>query len=35
MVLDNGKIAEFAPPDQLLKDSSSKFYSMAQDAGIV
>ena len=34
MVLDNGSIAEYAPPDELLANKSSIFYSMCRDAGI-
>ena len=30
LVLDQGKIAEFAPPEQLLEDKKSVFYSMMQ-----
>ncbi|XP_035434176.2 multidrug resistance-associated protein 1 [Spodoptera frugiperda] len=35
MVLDKGQLVEFAPPEQLLKDKNSLFYSMAKDAGLV
>merc|ERR1719483_920576 len=35
MVLDQGAIKEFAPPQELLKDTSTVFYSMAKDAGLV
>lgn len=35
MVLDQGLIREFDSPDNLLKDKSSAFYSMAKDANIV
>ncbi|VVC91565.1 unnamed protein product [Leptidea sinapis] len=35
MVLDKGQLVEYAPPDQLLADPNSLFYSMAKDAGIV
>lgn len=35
MVLDKGQLVEFAPPDQLLQDKTSIFYSMAKDAGLV
>ncbi|XP_048480556.1 multidrug resistance-associated protein 1 isoform X3 [Plutella xylostella] len=35
MVLDKGQLVEFAPPDQLLQDKNSIFYSMAKDAGLV
>lgn len=30
LVLDQGKIAEFAAPEQLLEDKKSVFYSMMQ-----
>lgn len=35
LVLDKGRIAEFAPPNDLLKNKSSIFYGMAKDAGLV
>ena len=35
IVLDKGLIAECDKPDNLLKDKSSIFYSMAKNAGIV
>ena len=35
MVLNKGEIQEFDSPEALLKDASSQFYSMANDAGIV
>eukprot|EP00106_Octopus_bimaculoides_P021554 XP_014788996.1 PREDICTED: multidrug resistance-associated protein 1-like [Octopus bimaculoides] len=35
MVLDNGAIKEFAPPQKLLKNEKSVFYGLAKDAGIV
>lgn len=35
MVLDQGKIGEFASPQDLLQDENSMFYSMAADAGLV
>ncbi|XP_014278687.1 multidrug resistance-associated protein 1 [Halyomorpha halys] len=35
LVLDKGKVSEFDSPSALLKDKSSQFYSMAQDAGLV
>ncbi|KRX46631.1 Multidrug resistance-associated protein 1 [Trichinella murrelli] len=35
MVLDAGRIAEFEPPQQLLDNKNSIFYSMAKDAGLV
>lgn len=35
IVLDKGKIAEFASPNDLLLNKKSAFYSMAKDAGLV
>lgn len=35
MVLDAGKIKEFASPQKLLQDENSLFYSLAKDAQIV
>ncbi|CAG7824411.1 unnamed protein product, partial [Allacma fusca] len=35
MVLDNGEIQEFDSPAVLLQDSTSVFYSMAKNAGLV
>lgn len=35
IVLDKGKISEFASPSDLLKNERSIFYSMAKDADIV
>jgi ABC-type multidrug transport system fused ATPase/permease subunit len=35
LVLDNGFIAEFGSPEQLLTDNNSIFYSMAKHEGIV
>ncbi|XP_045495078.1 multidrug resistance-associated protein 1 isoform X3 [Colias croceus] len=35
MVLDKGHLVEYAPPEQLLQDKNSIFYSMAKDAGLV
>ncbi|XP_066908740.1 multidrug resistance-associated protein 1 isoform X2 [Halyomorpha halys] len=34
LVLDHGKVLEFDSPNVLLKNKSSLFYSMAQDAGL-
>lgn len=35
MVMDKGQIKEFKSPSQLLKDKSSIFFSLAQEAGLV
>lgn len=35
LVLDAGMVAEFDSPKNLLADSTSIFYSLAKDAGIV
>ncbi|XP_037804292.1 canalicular multispecific organic anion transporter 1-like isoform X2 [Penaeus monodon] len=35
LVLDQGKIAEFAPPSELLANHDSVFFGMAKDAGLV
>ncbi len=35
MVLDKGRLVEFAPPQQLLDDATTVFHSMAKDAGLV
>lgn len=35
IVLDKGTIKEFSSPQELLKNKSSAFYSMAKDAGLV
>ena len=35
MVLEQGEIAEFDTPDNLLRDVGGKFYKMAMDAGII
>ena len=34
MVLDNGRISEYASPGELLTNKKSAFYSMAKDAGL-
>ena len=35
LVLDQGQVAEFAPPKELLEKPESRFYSLAKDAGII
>ncbi|XP_076445818.1 multidrug resistance-associated protein 1-like [Babylonia areolata] len=35
LVLDNGRMIEFDSPTTLLQDTSSSFYNMAKDAGLV
>lgn len=35
MVLDSGKLVEFDSPTKLLSNSSSSFYSMAKEAGLI
>ena len=35
MVLDKGRIVEFEPPQVLLLNKQSAFYSMAKDGGLV
>ena len=35
MVLDQGRIAEFDTPDNLLADKQSIFHGMAKNAGLV
>ena len=34
IVLDAGRVKEFAAPNELLSDKKSSFYSMAKDAGL-
>eukprot|EP01126_Amoeba_proteus_P060740 TRINITY_DN8075_c0_g1_i2.p1 TRINITY_DN8075_c0_g1~~TRINITY_DN8075_c0_g1_i2.p1 ORF type:complete len:628 (+),score=126.26 TRINITY_DN8075_c0_g1_i2:254-1885(+) len=35
MVLDQGKISEFDTPDRLISNSSSAFFSLAKEAGVL
>ena len=35
LVMDQGRIAEFDTPANLLKDKTGIFYSMAQNAGVI
>ena len=35
MVLSDGKIIEFEPPDALMNNSESHFYKMVKDAGLI
>ncbi|XP_054154781.1 multidrug resistance-associated protein 1-like [Oppia nitens] len=35
LVLDNGRVADFAEPDVLLKNNLSIFYTLARDAGVI
>ena len=35
LVLDRGMVVEFDAPKELLKDSKSKFYGLAKEAGLV
>lgn len=35
IVLDKGRISEFASPTELLQNKQSAFYSMAKDANLV
>jgi len=35
LVLDQGKLREFASPDELLKDKNSIFYDMAEKSGLL
>jgi len=34
LVMDAGRVAEFKPPKELLKDEKSKFYALVQDSGL-
>jgi ABC-type multidrug transport system fused ATPase/permease subunit len=34
MVLDAGRVMEFEPPNDLLANRNTIFYSMAKDAGL-
>lgn len=34
MVLDAGRVVEFDPPNDLLANRNSVFFSMAKDAGL-
>lgn len=34
MVLDAGRIVEYAPPGELLDNKKSSFYFLAKDAGL-
>ena len=35
LVLNNGEVQEFDSPQTLLQNTSSAFYAMAKDAGLV
>ena len=35
LVMDQGRVVEFAPPSTLLADPDSVFHGMARDAGLV
>jgi ABC-type multidrug transport system fused ATPase/permease subunit len=35
MVLDQGRVAEFDSPTNLLADPTSIFYSLAKESGII
>jgi len=35
LVMSDGKVAEYAPPKQLLADETSQFYGLCKGAGIV
>jgi ABC-type multidrug transport system fused ATPase/permease subunit len=34
LVLNEGRVAEFSSPENLLKDDRTIFYSLAKDAGL-
>jgi len=35
LVLDNGSVAELDPPQVLLANPQSRFYSLAAEAGLI
>lgn len=35
LVMSDGKVAEYAPPKELLNNQSSMFYSLCEGAGII
>ncbi|KNC71489.1 hypothetical protein SARC_15972, partial [Sphaeroforma arctica JP610] len=35
LVLDQGKVAEYDSPDNLLSDTNTIFYGLAKESGIV
>ena len=35
MVMDGGKVVEFEPPNALLDNTSSMFYGLVRDAGLI
>ena len=35
VVLDNGRVVEYDPPNTLIADRKSAFFSMAKNAGLV
>jgi ABC-type multidrug transport system fused ATPase/permease subunit len=35
LVLNEGRVAEFSSPENLLKDDRTIFYSLAKDAGLL